>query len=95
MVQDNIPEAGVSLYFLLFYSSLNIGFLIFQAVDACEDVFYFMLLSVLVQSTLNCLGVWCLHNTGKLYQWFMIEMLRKLLPMFFTALCIASGDGLE
>ena len=68
IVQDRIPEAGVSLYFRLFYSSLHISLCMFlssvssRAVVASEVVFSLILLPVLVQSALKCLGVWCLNN---------------------------------
>ena len=68
MYQDSILEAGVSLYFRLFYSSLHISLCMFlssvssRAVVAFEVVFSLILLPVLVQSAFKCLGVWCLNN---------------------------------
>ena len=68
MYHDSIPEAGVSLYFRLFYSSLHISLCMFlssvssRAVVASEVVFSLILFPVLVQSAFKCLGVWCLNN---------------------------------
>ena len=68
IVQDSIPEAGVSLYFQLFYSSFFIGFYMFWssvssgAVGASKVVFSFTIFPVLVQSTFKYLDVWCLYN---------------------------------
>ena len=69
IVQNSILEAGISLYLWLFYSSFFIGFYMFWpsvssgAVGATKVVFSFILLPVLVQSTFECLHVWCLNNS--------------------------------
>ena len=64
-----MPEAGISLYFQLFYSSFYIGFYMSLplvssgAVGASKVVFSFIFLPVLVQSTFKCLDVWFLDNS--------------------------------